>query len=285
MYDLLLDNYFNIIRNKEQFLIIPPPLNTGSSLFTNQLYFSSPQNSTNKEFFQSTQPSASSELYVKSVVVMPPMLKQNEHDEESDEAIKRWLMAKFFHFDSKSRKYETKHLENLCVNTLKASKFSLKFCIKLCADHMSPNELEKKRLARSLYGANSLIFVLMPFVSPSLENEEDSFMAYVNLNRRNFFQILALFDENLKQVDLNAHEFMFISYLEDNEQTKFAIEHILGSDKLHNYCYCLLEGDAVKDNGVLQRTYQFFLQKISLKYASVHFMASSGQSWVLEKYL
>ena len=46
------------------------------------------------------------------------------------------------------------------------------------------------------------------------------------------------------------------------------------SDEIDNYCYCLLEGDAVKDNGILQRTHQFFMQKVSLKYASLNFSAN-----------
>jgi hypothetical protein len=49
------------------------------------------------------------------------------------------------------------------------------------------------------------------------------------------------------------------------------IEQIFGTNESDNYCYCLLEGDAVKDNGVLEKTFQFFLHKICLKYASLNF--------------
>jgi len=144
---------------------------------------------------------------------------------------------------------------------------------------MSKSEVQKKLNQRSLYGANSMVFVLMPIVQTQENNDE--FNEYINKNRDNFFQILSLFNENLnldkenRVQALNLYEFLFVSYLDDNEQTKMVIEQIFGTTELTNYCYCLLEGDSVKDNGILQRTYQFFLQKICLKYASLHFASKS----------
>jgi hypothetical protein len=274
LYDLLLDNYFNIIRNKENFLIIPPPALTHS---THQLY-SSPQASKDYMNYNNTTllPATNNELFVKTIVALPSLLKKmpDKNDDENTEGIKRWLLSKFFHFNSKNMKYETQHLESFCVNNLKTSKYGMKFCIKLCSDSMSKTELQKKSNQRSLYGSNSMVFVLMPVN----ERSEDEFIKYKNKNRENFLKILSLFNENLKLNDentvqtLNAYEFLFISYLDDNEQTKTIIEYILGSTELKNYCYCLLEGDAVKDNGILHRTYQFFLQKVCLKYANLNFV-------------
>ena len=158
----------------------------------------------------------------------------NIDDDDNIDAIKRWLMSKFFRFNAKTRQYETQELNAFCVNSLKSSKFCMKFCIKLCTSHMSSIEYQKKMHRRSLYGANSMIFVLMP-LDKSEDKDDSLFQAYMSKNRKSFYQILSLFNENHKLSDenlartLNNYEFMFISYLEDNNQTKACIEHILGS--------------------------------------------------------
>ena len=263
LYDLLLDNYFSIIRNKDNFLILPPPL----------------YNQIDNAAFNNT------EIFIKMVLAMPLSKQKAEND------VKRWLVSKFFGLDNSDiNEKNSAHLDSLCVNCLKSNKFGIRFCFRMSSSEMSPAEYQQKLNTRLLFGANSMVFVLMP-VSSDLDSSNISdeeydglFREYLVKTRSSFNTILGLFNENLnfsRHPNLvNAYEFMFISYLDSNQQTKTAIDFILGSDEMDNYCYCLLDGDVLKDNGVLQRTYQFFLQKICLKYSKMNLMSQqlSGTS-------
>jgi hypothetical protein len=75
------------------------------------------------------------ELFTKTVVVMPK-LKENQNDDV--ECIKRWLMSKFFYFDSSNTySYETNHLENLFVTKLHSNSYGIRFCIKVCSSNLN----------------------------------------------------------------------------------------------------------------------------------------------------
>ena len=231
--ELILDNYFNIIHNRDDCLILPIP-------------------KYDQDYIQNN------ELLIKTIVAIEPLSNSSNLDCD-DEAIKRWLMNKFFHFDSKKTySYETKHIENACVNLLKSDKYGIKFCIKYQSSIMNQNEYESKLKSRSLFGSCSMVYVFMPH-----DPNKISFQHYLNENRENFHKILKLFNENieLNEEVINSYEYMFISYLDDHEKTQLAINFILASNKT-NYCYCLLEGDVVKDDGTFQQTYKYFLHKI-----------------------
>ena len=108
---------------------------------------------------------------------------------------------------------------------LQTNAYGLKFCSKLCHTGLSEHELNAKLSRREFYGAYSLVYVLMPCED---ENDLDS---YLHQNRMEFYRILKLFNENLDLMDPNAidsYQFMFLSYLESHEETKKAINFILG---------------------------------------------------------
>lgn len=171
-------------------------------------------------------------------------------DSKDMEAIKRWLLTKFF------EPGETSRVENLCVTQLHSNGYGLRFCAKLCTTGLTEAEFDHRLNRRDFYGTNALIFVLLP-----VEENEETYM-YLKRMKAHLFQTLRLFNENLDVTVPNAidsYQFMFVSYLESHEETKEVIKLILGKT---NCCYCLLDGDVTKDNGTLQLTFQHFLKQV-----------------------
>lgn len=212
LYEILLENYFDIIHNRDDQVLMPANMNH--------------------------------ELFAKIVISLPKLNSENE----DKEAIKRWLMMKFF------QPGQTSHIENLCVTMLHSNTYGLKFNSKLCTTNQSQYEFECKLKKREFYGANALVFALMPC--------DEDLHTYSKRMKREFFQVLKLFNENL---DFNstsvveAYRFMFISYLDGDKETRSVIDFILGKS---DCCYCLLEGEVTSDNALLQQTYQYFIKKV-----------------------
>ena len=186
-YDLLFVNYFNIVHDNEEEVFLSPCI-------TNLL---------------TIQPSDSSalpkinEIYLKSVLVMP----LNERDDENNKAIEHWLMRKFFEFNLNTNSYKTLRLESFCLNALQKIQYVVKFCLKLFKTNLKREEYEVKERKRSLYGANSMIFVLMPF-------NETNWETYLAENRCHLRETLKLFNENVHVDTIKAKvHFMFIQLL------------------------------------------------------------------------
>ncbi len=159
----------------------------------------------------------SQELFVKISVAMP---KLNTSEMDDMEAIKSWLLTKFF------EPGQTSGVENLCVTQLHSNAYGLRFCAKLCTTGLTQAEFELKLNKREFYGTNALIFVILP-----VEENEESF-SYLRRMKGHFYQTLRLCNENLDLSNPNVidlYQFMFVSYLESHEQTKEAIQFILGS--------------------------------------------------------
>ena len=239
LYELLLANYFDIIHNRDEQVLLPA--------------------------------TASHELLAKIVVAMPRLNARNQ----DMEAIKRWLMTKLFRFSTNDKvySYETQHSEQLAVNMLHTNPYGLRFSIRVCPTDMSASELATKLNKRQLYGANALMFILMPLECADSAIE---FTNYLHKMRHDFYQILRLFNENLNTGHLDLYQFMFVSYLNDHEETKKAIQFILDDKASQNYCYCLLEGDVVKDNGLFQHTYKNFLKQIYTQNARSHLVSEAA---------
>ncbi len=143
-------------------------------------------------------------------------------DDPDIEALKRWLLTKFF------APKETSHSENLSVTMLHSNAYGLRFFSKLCTSDMNEHELVNKLNKRELYGTNSLIYVLMPC------EDERRLHEYMTHCRKDFFKILRLFNENLDLTDRNSidsYQFMFISYLDNAKETQEVIKFILGNSK------------------------------------------------------
>ena len=70
---------------------------------------------------------------------------------------------------------------------------------------------------------------------------------------------------------------MFVSYLSgEASRTEYAIQYILqqqGNNKKNensksNYCFCLLDGDVIRDDGLVQRTFKLHMHRVSRKRCS-----------------
>ncbi len=140
-------------------------------------------------------------------------------DNPDNEALKRWLLTKFF------RPNETAHSEHLSVTLLHSNAYGLRFCSKLCTSDMSEHELGVRLSKREFYGANSLIYVLMPC------DDERRLHEYMEETRGELFRVLKLFNENLDLMDqsaIDSYQFMFVSYLANAEETQATIKFIIG---------------------------------------------------------
>ncbi len=249
LFEILYENYFHIINNRDDSIILPPlsPSTASASASLNL------NDSLDKSTFNLNN---SNELFTKTVLIMPK-LTDSADDQELD-GIKHWLKNKFFRFDSAQTCYETNHIENLFVTTLHSNTYGLRFCIKVCSSDLSQHQYETKLAKRTLYGSNSIIYILPPLKT------NETFESYSNENQKTIRKVLRLFNENL-DVDSTAKncQFMFISYLSTHHQTRQIIDQIVGNlTQNSNLTYCLLDGDVVKDNALLLATYQEFLSKI-----------------------
>lgn len=64
-------------------------------------------------------------------------------------------------------------------------------------------------------------------------------------------------------------KFLFISYLNDNKQTEYAIDYLLKQDRYsrsnhfnqHNVTYCLIDGQVIHDNQLIEDYFKDFLNK------------------------
>jgi hypothetical protein len=111
IYEILFRNYFDIIHNRDKQVLIPPPINVNSTL--NMKLWTPSVEQTHVEL------AYDNELLVK-ILIMMPRLNNDSKSESSDlEAIKRWLLSRFFRFDAKrSYSYETQHIESICMSTM-----------------------------------------------------------------------------------------------------------------------------------------------------------------------
>lgn len=176
------ENFFDIINNRDDDVILPPNI--------------------------------SHELFAKIPIAMGKLNTESE----DIEAVKRWLLAKFFTNNQNS------HNESLSVTHLHSNAYGLRFCTRLCQTGLTRSEYELKLNKREFYGSNSLIFVLQPC-------EDEEYEKYLFQSRKNFFQILRLFNENLELNSpevLKSYQFMFVSYLDGLKETKDTIDFILG---------------------------------------------------------
>ena len=215
---LTVQQFFDIIHNRDESILLPPFSLASPSSFN-----------PNDSLDQKTITLNSHELFAKTIIVMP---KLAHNDSDDLEAIKRWLMNKFFHFDSNKNAYETKHIENLFVTMLHSNAYGFRFCIKVCSSNMTDQEYETKQNSRNLYGANSMIYILAPL------DKNQTIDSYSTTNRLKLLKILKLFNENLTvQQSLQLFQIMFVSYL-NLEQTRQVIKLIVGDSA--NYLYCLL---------------------------------------------
>ncbi len=252
LYEILMDNYFHIIHNRDESIILQPidslSLSPSSSLENT--------NATNNDNLEIMKSINNHELFTKTVVVMPK-LKENQNDDA--ECIKRWLMSKFFYFDSSNTySYETNHLENLFVTKLHSNSYGIRFCIKVCSSNLNSTEFETKLCKRTLFGSNSMIYILMP-----IKSHQQTFNDYMIENQKMLIQILKLYNENITDLKrlITSCQFMFVSYLNSSEQTEQVIRFILGNNNNNNFIFCLLDGDVVKDNYILLHNYEIFLNK------------------------
>ena len=256
-----MENYFHIIHNRDESIILQPIDSAAAAATAGGPVSLSNSDDENNSLNESLI--NSHELFTKTVVVMPRLKiagkknDQNDFDEDI-ESIKRWLMSKFFKFDSTNTySYETNHLETLFITKLHSNSYGLRFCIKVCSSNLNKAEYESKLYKRTLFGSTSMIYILMPVSLNQTLNE------YLIENQKMLLQIVKLFNENitdLKQLIANC-QFMFISYLNNSEQTEQVIQFILGISIGNNFTYCLLDGNVVKDNCILQQSYELFLNK------------------------
>jgi hypothetical protein len=133
IFNILYDNYFNIVHNREEDVVIQ------------------------------------SESLVKTVLALPKLVQNSKSSgEEEEEAayLNRWLTRRFLHFNKQTNNYKIEHLEEFFLPKSgchqRDASFGLDFCLKMCRTRLTTKEYNEKRTKRSLYGANSLIFVLFP---------------------------------------------------------------------------------------------------------------------------
>lgn len=169
--------------------------------------------------------------HLKMLFIMPKLQKDVSNDYEF---IKRWLLSKFFHFDRHNLVYNTQIVYHLVTSFNKNN--AIRFSIKCCPLNISEAELEAKIQKRTYYGANSIIFVLLPIESNS------SFDEYINELTINFRRVLkSLCSSNIK--------FFFISYLIDEQQTKMVIDKLINYESnKQNISYIMLDGQIIYDN-------------------------------------
>lgn len=100
----------------------------------------------------------------KMMVVMPQICSDGNEDSE---LIKRWILSKFFSFDKENSAYSTQYMKTLLTCFIK--QHSIKFVAKLCDSKMDGVDYEAKMTKRRFYGANSLVYVLMPLGDAQLK--------------------------------------------------------------------------------------------------------------------
>ena len=89
---------------------------------------------------------------------------------------------------------------------------------------------------------------------------------YLNENERKFLKIVKLVNENLtERAIINDIAFLFISYLNDALETEDAVNYLLRSStkSVKNVDYCVLDGEVIRDNRIVEETVAKFLLKTS----------------------
>jgi hypothetical protein len=149
-------------------------------------------------------------------------------------------------------------------------------CVKYAALDMSLSEYENKLAKRTLYAANSLVYVLMPFDNGD-ENSNGSenaagWQEYLDNNKKSFDRMLLLLGENetTNNTATRVYDYLFVSYLGGEKLTNKAINHILGSTTALAATTVLLDGDVVKDSVLLERSFCKFINNAYRRQSNTH---------------
>lgn len=159
LLSLLYENYFNIVHDRNTNVILPLPSDPSGGLANN-----------------GDSSSSSNELNAKTIFVYPNTNNSSVENEETSRQIRRWLVKKFFNveensdseFDSESDLF--KRIESFSLNSLDENKYGINYVLRISKMRMSQGEFEKAARNRSLFGANSAIFVLMPLLGSNLNS-------------------------------------------------------------------------------------------------------------------
>ena len=274
MYELLARNYFAKVVYHDAHLVLPAG---DAPSFLQFFPKSDTDNDTDLDLDQDIDAdsdasvSASSyEILIKIVASMPSLAGRAIHtDTDTDtenESIKRWLMSKLFVFDARTFAYETSRVESLLLANTN-TKYGIRVSLKFCPSDVAPEsrDYEMRATRRTLCGANALLYVLMPLGVGEQQR------AYLETNRRQLNNIVRLFaPSSSQQHPYERIHFMFISYLGgDKQHTDACIRFLLDIQPSNaqkpainiNYCFCMMEGDVVRDDAVLHAAFRQHLAK------------------------
>ena len=182
LLSLLYENYFNIVHDRNTNVILPLPIDPSGSLSTN--------NGDNSN--------SSNELNAKTIFVYPNTNSSGENEETSRQ-IRRWLVKKFFNVEENSNsEFDTesdmfKRIESFSLNSLDENKYGVNYVLRISKMRMSQDEFEKAARNRSLFGANSAIFVLMPLLGSNLNS-------YLRENQNAFEMISQLCGHSIRVI-------------------------------------------------------------------------------------
>lgn len=204
------------------------------------------------EITQETDNSTKSEINIKTIFAYPNLTSPDAATSKSHQIVK-WLLKKIFDFEmtETANYHDLKRIERFSLNSLDENKFGINYVLKLCKTLMSRDEYETKRENRSLFGANSILFLLLPL------KINENFNSYLKENRELFHTTVRLF------LNPNQIQVMFVSFLNRVEITESAIEFILNdnSNKFRS-CFCQLNEDCINNNAILSQTYQNFFYSV-----------------------
>jgi hypothetical protein len=176
LLSLLYENYFNIVHDRNTNVILPLPIDPSGGLA-----------------------SSSNELNAKTVFVYPNTNSSSGESEETSRQIRRWLVKKFFNFEENSdSEFDSesdlfKRIESFSLNSLDENKYGVNYVLRISKMRMSQGEFEKATRNRSLFGANSAIFVLMPLLGSNLNS-------YLRENQNAFEMISQLCGHSIRVI-------------------------------------------------------------------------------------
>jgi hypothetical protein len=228
LFDLLIENYFSIIGNRDDDVLLAPQINPVSQDINNQ-------------------------LFVKMVLAMPVSdLLSTSSTEEC------WLIRKFFDSNDTQKLTDDNHRELQCLglNQLSSDEYGIKFCLRLFKTNRQASDYQAKRASRNLYATNAVVFVFMPLRANENNNN------YMRENQSRFVSLLQAIESTVQ----NFMFVSFLKDESQTHQAvEFLISNTFKNTSNLNYTFCHLDSkssDYVKNNSVLIYTYQKFLKDV-----------------------
>lgn len=183
VYSLLYENYFNIIHDRYDDVILPLPAEEKLTTLSSS---------------SSSAPLSSSQLNVKLVLVCP----------SEANTLQKWLLKKFFDIEHRMGEHDwenMKRVEQFALNSLDENKYGISLVLRLVKGRLSRDEYERCYRNRILYAADCVIYVLMPVASDRLGSD------YLKENR-DIFQSIVKLSSSIRVIYIRLLSFCLLKF-------------------------------------------------------------------------